>query len=49
VLPESLRREGRSHGGGHGESLLSHLRGRLGRATTTLCHQGFAGHNRLDH
>src|SRR5580693_8990477 len=31
VLPEGFRREGRSHGGGHGETLLSHLAARLGR------------------
>src|SRR5580658_1460361 len=32
VLPEGLRRKSRSHGGGHGETLLSHLARRLGRA-----------------
>src|ERR1022692_5067888 len=36
VLPEGLRREGRSHGSGHGEVLLSHLAGRLGRAILAL-------------
>jgi selenocysteine-specific elongation factor len=36
VLPERLRREGRSHGSGHGETLLSHLAGQLGRATSTI-------------
>src|SRR5580700_4316687 len=36
MLPESLRRESRSHGGGHGEPLLSHLAGRLGRANLAV-------------
>src|SRR5580658_1330656 len=36
MLPESLRREGRSYGGGHGETLLSHLAGRLGRANLAI-------------
>src|SRR5271170_7282751 len=36
MLPEGLRRESRSHGGGHGGTLLSHLAGRLGRAN--FCH-----------
>src|SRR5580658_7150930 len=36
MLPESLRREGRSYGRGHGETLLSHLAGRLGRANLAI-------------
>src|SRR5580698_3616393 len=36
MLPESLRRESRGHGGGHGETLLSHLAGRLGRANFAI-------------
>jgi hypothetical protein len=37
VLPEGFRRNGRGYGDGHGETLLSHLAGRLGRAAITIC------------
>ena len=37
VLPQGLRRKGRSYGGRHVETLLSHLAGRLGRAVITIC------------
>src|SRR5580658_5769963 len=36
MLPENLRRKGRSYGSGHGETLLSHLAGRLGRANFAI-------------
>src|SRR5580704_1354409 len=41
MLPEGLRREGRGHGSGHGETLLSHLAGRLDRATSTIFRRDF--------
>ena len=47
VLPEGFRREGRSHGGGHGETLLSHLAGRLGRANFAIFVPEFPGRSRL--
>jgi hypothetical protein len=37
VLPEGFRRKGRSQGSGHGETLLSHLAGPLGRERMTIC------------
>src|SRR5271155_1123847 len=43
VLPEGLRRKSRSQGSGHGEALLSHFRGRVGRELWG-CHEKIPGH-----